>query len=93
MNIIKGTAGVVVFFGLVALQPFVLVVLNEWHLKHIAGTPSITWVQAYVIGMVFSLFNYQHMLKVEQKSIWEIFGNSFVKYGLILAIAWLLTFV
>lgn len=80
----------VAFIGACILQPFVLMLVNEWHLQPLFGTPDIGWAQAYAIGLIPSLYNYSYLYKTEQKPMGDIILTSYIKYGLIVLMAWIL---
>jgi hypothetical protein len=82
--------GFLLFIILTVLQPYVLICIYEWHLMELFGLPRISWVQAYMIGTIFSLFNYQYILDVKQKNISDILMATSIKYGLMLVVAYLL---
>lgn len=80
----------IAFIGLVVLQPFALVWINDWHIQPLFGTPDIGWVQAYAISLIPSLYNYSYMADQKQKSLGDLMTHAYVKYGLIIFTAWAL---
>lgn len=88
----KKLAGLLLVVAATILQPYTLVCLNEWHFMAI-GSPSISFMQAYVIGLVVSLYNYSFMYKNEQNDFMLVCVAGLSKYGLILLIGFILTLV
>ena len=80
----------VAFIGLVVLQPFALVLINDWHIQPLFNTPDIGWIQAYAIGLIPSLYNYNYMQDVKQKPMGKLMIETYVRYGLIILTAWAL---
>ena len=79
----------VAFIGLVVLQPFALVFINDWHIQTLFNTPDIGWIQAFAIGLIPSLYNYS-MQDVKQHSFGKLLLTAYIKYGLIIFMAWIL---
>jgi len=87
---VKKALGLIGFGFAVYLQPTALILINEWHLQAVFNTPDITFIQAYCIGMMVSLYNYQDMLKVDKKDAVEIIWTLVFRYGVVIAAAWAL---
>lgn len=88
----KKLAGLLLFIAATILQPYTLVCLNEWHFMAL-GSPNISFIQAYIIGLVVSLYNYSFMYKNEQNDFMPICIAGLSKYGLTLLIGFILTLV
>lgn len=80
----------IAFIGLVVLQPFALILINDWHIQPLFNTPDIGWVQAYAISLIPSLYSYSFMQDVKTKPFGDMMLEAYIKYGLIIFTAWIL---
>ena len=81
---------IVAIIGIISLRLIALVLINDWHLMSLLGTPEIGWMQAFVISLTVSIFTSGYRYNHKEKPKGEFVKAAYTKYGLIILIAWIL---